>query len=82
MKMNRKIIATLALGALLGVKAANAQSSEVDVNALLQRIQELEQKVKVIERKGELDTRPSLRGEVVADGLHRGDRVAGVFGGH
>lgn len=55
MKMNRKIIATLALGALLGVKAANAQSPEVDVNALLQRIQELEQKVKVIERKGELD---------------------------
>ena len=60
MKMNRKIIATLALGALLGVKAANAQSPEVDVNALLQRIQELEQKVKVIERKGELDKRPSL----------------------
>lgn len=53
--MKTKIIATLLLGALVGIEAATAQSSEVDVNALLQRLQELEQKVKILERNGELD---------------------------
>lgn len=55
MKMNRTIIATLALGALLGVRTANAQTPDVDVNALVQRLQQLEQQVKILERKGELD---------------------------
>jgi len=55
MKTNRTIIATLALGVFLGVKVANAQSPEVDVNALVQRLQQLEQQVKILERKGELD---------------------------
>src|SRR5688572_8159636 len=54
MKMNRTTIVTLALGTLLGVKTANAQQPEVDVKALIQRLQELEQKVKVLERKEEL----------------------------
>lgn len=55
MKMNRKIIATLITGAILTSKTATAQSPEADVNALVQRLQELEQKVKILERKGELD---------------------------
>lgn len=55
MKINRTIIATLIMGALLTSKTATAQSPEVDVNALVQRLQELEQKVKILERKGELD---------------------------
>ncbi len=53
--MNRTIIVTLALGIVLATSKANAQSPDVDVNALLRRLQELEQKVKVLERKGELD---------------------------
>jgi phosphate-selective porin OprO and OprP len=61
MKMNRTLIATLILGALVGIETVNAQSQdnapapEVDTNALIQRLQELEQKVKILERNGELD---------------------------
>lgn len=55
MKTNRTIIATLTLGALLGVQTASAQTPDVDVNALVQRLQQLEQQVKILERKGELD---------------------------
>lgn len=53
MKMNRMRLATLALGAWLGINAALAQQPDVDVNALLQRLQELEQKVKTLEAKAE-----------------------------
>jgi phosphate-selective porin OprO/OprP len=53
--MKLKIIATLMMGALVGSHAVTAPPPEVDVSALLQRLQELEQKVKVLERKGELD---------------------------
>src|SRR6478736_43923 len=53
--MKKQIIATLLLGALIGIETSNAQTSEVDVNALIQRLQELEQKVKIMERKDELD---------------------------
>lgn len=52
MKMKRILIATLVTGAWLGLTAA-AQPSQVDVNALLQRLQELEQKVKTHEGKTE-----------------------------
>ncbi len=54
MKMNRTVIATLVMGALVGMNTATAQPQEVDVPALLQRLQELEQKVRVLERKSEL----------------------------
>lgn len=53
--MNAKIIATLLLGALIGIETTKAQTAEVDVNALIQRLQELEQKVKSLERKDELE---------------------------
>ena len=49
MKLKTIIAAGLILAVQLGITAARAQTSEVDVNALLQRIQELEQKVKAIE---------------------------------
>lgn len=55
MKLNTIIAAGLIVAAQLGTKTANAQTSEVDVNALVQRLQELEQKVKILERKAELD---------------------------
>ena len=42
------------VGAFLGINLADAQTSEADVSALLRRLQELEQKVKVLERKNEL----------------------------
>ncbi len=55
MKTNRTIVATLVLGALLGVRTAKAQTTEeVDVKALLRRVEELEQKVKIQDRKQEL----------------------------
>lgn len=59
--MKRTLIATLILGALVGIETVKAQSQdnapspEVDTNALIQRLQELEQKVKILERNGELD---------------------------
>lgn len=49
MKMNQRWMAGFAAGAWLGVCTASALATEVDVNALLQRLQELEQKVKVLE---------------------------------
>lgn len=55
MKLNTIIAAGLIVAAQLGITAARAQTSEVDVNALVQRLQQLEQQVKVLERKGELD---------------------------
>ncbi len=51
MKLNRNLIAAVVLGALVGVNPANAQTSDADVKALLQRLQELEQKVKTLEGK-------------------------------
>jgi len=51
MKLNRNLIAAVALGALTGFDPANAQTSDADVKALLQRVQELEQKVKTLEGK-------------------------------
>src|SRR5688572_21847520 len=53
MKTNRAVVAVLILGMVMGIKAADAQPSDVDVPALLQRLQELEQKVKVLESKVE-----------------------------
>ncbi len=53
--MKTKIIATLLLGTLVGIEAATAQPSEGDVDVLLQRLRELEQRVKILERNGELD---------------------------
>lgn len=53
MKMNQKWMAVFAVGAWLGVCNASALATEVDVNALLQRLQELEQKVKVLEGRSE-----------------------------
>lgn len=54
-QMNVKIIVILLLGAWIGIGGAGAQPSEVDVNALLQRLQELEQRVKLLERNAELN---------------------------
>lgn len=53
MKTNRAVVAVLILGMVTGIKAADAQPSDVDVPALLRRLQELEQKVKVLESKVE-----------------------------
>jgi len=55
MKSITIIAAGFIIAAQLGITAARAQTPEVDVNALLQRLQQLEQQVKVLERKGELD---------------------------
>lgn len=51
MKLNRNLIAAVVLGALVGSNPAKAQTPDADVNALLQRVQELEQKVKTLEGK-------------------------------
>jgi phosphate-selective porin OprO and OprP len=53
-KLNKLIVASLVLAAQGGVKEIWAQSTEVDVKALLRRVEELEQKVKVQERKRDL----------------------------
>jgi phosphate-selective porin OprO/OprP len=54
-KLNKLIAASLVLAAQGGVKEIWAQSSDVDVKALLQRVEELEQKVKIQDRKRELN---------------------------
>ena len=46
------VAALLATG--LGWMSASAQDQETDVKALLQRIEELEQKVRIMDRKNEL----------------------------
>jgi phosphate-selective porin OprO/OprP len=51
MKLNRILIVTVVLGVLFGINRSTAQDAEVDVKALLQRVQELEQKVKNLEGK-------------------------------
>jgi phosphate-selective porin OprO/OprP len=51
MNLNRTLIVTFVVGAWVGINSAYAQASDVDVNALLQRLQELEQKVKTLEGK-------------------------------
>lgn len=51
MKLNRTLIVTFVFGAWVGINSANAQASDVDVTVLLQRLQELEQKVKTLEGK-------------------------------
>ena len=56
MKLTTIIAAGLIIAAQLGITAARAQTSEVDVNALLQRIQELEQKVKAIELEKKVES--------------------------
>lgn len=55
MKLNKLIAASLVLAAQGGVKEVWAQSPDVDVKALLQRVEELEQKVKIQDRKRELN---------------------------
>lgn len=54
MKIYQTIVVAAILGTRLGLGDAHAQSQEVDVKALLRRIEELEQKVKVLDRKREL----------------------------
>ena len=54
MKLKQLIVASLVLATQGGVKAVWAQSADVDVKALLQRVEELEQKVKIQDRKQEL----------------------------
>jgi phosphate-selective porin OprO/OprP len=53
-KLNQLIAASLVLVAQGGVKEIWAQSADVDVKALLQRVEELEQIVKIQDRKQEL----------------------------
>jgi phosphate-selective porin OprO/OprP len=53
-KLNQLIAVSLVLVAQGGVKEIWAQSTEVDVKALLQRVEELEQKVNIQDRKQEL----------------------------
>lgn len=55
MKLNKLIAASLVLAAQGGVKTVWAQKPDVDVKALLQRVEELEQKVKIQDRKRELN---------------------------
>lgn len=54
MKNVLKITVAVVIGAQLGWSGELAQNQEVDVKALLQRVEELEQKVKVQDRKREL----------------------------
>jgi phosphate-selective porin OprO/OprP len=54
-KLNTIIAASLVLAAQAGVETVTAQSAEADVKALLQRVEELEQKVKIQERQRELN---------------------------
>ena len=54
MKNLLKITVTVVIGAQLGWSSALAQNQESDVKALLQRVEELEQKVKLQDRKREL----------------------------
>ncbi len=54
MKLKRWLAAGLVLAAQGTEKAAVAQSAETDIQSLLQRIEELEQKVKIQDRKREL----------------------------
>jgi phosphate-selective porin OprO/OprP len=54
-KLNKLIVASLVLAAQGGVKTVWAQSPDVDVKALLQRVEELEQKVKIQDRRRELN---------------------------
>lgn len=51
MKLYRIFIVAVMLGVSVGINRAKAQDAEVDVKALLQRVQELEQKVKRLEGK-------------------------------
>jgi phosphate-selective porin OprO/OprP len=53
-KLNQLIVASLVLATQGGVKEIRAQSADVDVKALLQRVEELEQQVKIQNRKQEL----------------------------
>jgi len=53
-KLNQLIVASLVLATQGGVKEIRAQSADVDVKALLQRVEELEQTVKIQNRKQEL----------------------------
>jgi phosphate-selective porin OprO/OprP len=53
-KLNQLIVASLVLATQGGVEEIRAQSADVDVQALLQRVEELEQKVKIQDRKQEL----------------------------
>src|SRR5437867_12972197 len=55
MKLNRTITVAAILISQAGLSAARAQTQDVDVKALLRRIEELEQKVKTLERDRELD---------------------------
>jgi phosphate-selective porin OprO and OprP len=54
-KLNQFIAFSLILVAQARLKTAQAQSTDVDVRALLQRVEELEQKLKIQERKQELN---------------------------
>ncbi|NOS68722.1 MAG: porin [Verrucomicrobia bacterium] len=54
MKNLLKMTVAVVIGAQLGLSGALAQNQELDVKALLKRIEELEQKVKVQDRKREL----------------------------
>jgi hypothetical protein len=57
MKLNRIIAVAALLAIQAGLSGAEAQSQDVDVKALLRRIEELEQKVRILERKRELDVK-------------------------
>jgi len=56
MKRNFLIVGTLIAGGLVGVQPARADATSEAINELKQQIQELDQKVKVLERQQELDT--------------------------
>src|SRR5437773_6733558 len=57
MKLNRTIGVALILIIQAGLNNTRAQTQDIDVKALLRRIEELEQKVKTLERERELEVK-------------------------
>ncbi len=74
MKLRRLFVTSALIGSGFSLIAARAENSSEEIKALLQRIDQLEQKVRILERNRELETETAGERAKIAPAISEGDK--------